>query len=93
MMKTKNFKLTISKKDLLYANFTNPCDCPIARALKRQGVEDPFICSYDADFDYKGKSMVIEGEKFRNLSQKVLFMTKRRKAAQTFSIKLTAHAI
>lgn len=96
-MKKKSFNITILKKDLEKAQYANPTDCAIARAIKRFGgkVNEPGMgvdCTC-ADFVYKKKTFAIYGVKYRNMSDKVHEMMSGRKTPRTFSVKLMADIV
>lgn len=95
--KKKLFVLSIYKKDLIEAEFTNITDCPIARALKRKGASFGFhqggVGPFYADFTHKGKTMRMYGEKFKALSNRVNFMTSGHTLSKAISARLYAEIV
>ena len=87
-MKTKKLKITISKKDLLTADYTEPTDCPIARAIIRAGGKLPSISCGLFDFSYKKTTYHLTNDQVRTLSSKVSDMMHGRLIPKRFSFTL-----
>lgn len=55
-------EITITKKHCEGASYRNPCNCPLARALKEQGFEDVYVGG--SNFDVKQKTYIFDCHKW-----------------------------